>query len=77
VLAPVFSALAGTLADAVGEQFVLAGCAAITVAGAATAFSVRDVRHLGESASTDISCEGQARLAMDSETRPWSRFRDR
>ncbi|MEV1002615.1 MFS transporter [Nonomuraea sp. NPDC050202] len=65
-LAPVFSALAGPLADAVGVRLVLAGCAAIAVTGAAAAFSVRDVRHLGAPASPDFSREGQARLVMDS-----------
>ncbi|GAA4923220.1 MFS family permease [Nonomuraea thailandensis] len=43
VLVPVFSAVAGPLADAVGVRTVLAGCAALVAAGAAAAFCVRDV----------------------------------
>ncbi|MGW2223080.1 hypothetical protein ACWCSD_49480, partial [Nonomuraea sp. NPDC001684] len=50
VLVPLFSAFAGPLADAVGVRVVLAGCAAVVVAGAAAAFSVRDVRRLRSTA---------------------------
>ncbi|WP_431929952.1 MFS transporter [Nonomuraea jabiensis] len=52
VLVPLFSALAGPLADAIGVRIVLASCAVFVVAGAAAAFSVHDVRRLRTTAST-------------------------
>ncbi|WP_188196647.1 MFS transporter [Nonomuraea sp. SYSU D8015] len=50
LLVPVSYATAGPLADAVGVRVVLAGCAALVVAGAAAAFCVRDVRRLARNA---------------------------
>ncbi|MFD0480728.1 MFS transporter [Nonomuraea thailandensis] len=58
-LTPIFCAMAGPLADAIGERLVLAGCAAIAMSGVAAAFSVRDVRRLGAPASTDVQREEQ------------------